>query len=509
MEPATGGGARAGRAGARGREQGLRGTLATRLQALGLAATAALPGGPGGGLPGGEQPAPLAQTAAEKRVFTPLAQQGLKAWQRKTKRKEDAPQDVLSLVKSTRKRCVAASGAAPAPAEVEPAPSGALAKRLQALGLEATAALPGGPGGELPGGEQPAPLAQTAAEKRVFTPLAQQGEKRKEDAPQDVFSHVKSTIKRWVQESLAREDKRKKLLEKGMLKCCVQAQWSEFLHEKLKELVSGYGGKLISDTEKDKSKDKDKDSAEVPEDKPPAYLPRKEKWLVGFNLKAFEACLRDYPDLMGPVNNSLKTFVDSYCAVPGSEAKNIKELYAALEEKYGPLQWSVLDRAKMIATEVMNAKMEAGEAGKWQKRSADGKPKGKGKGKVVEEVPTLTTEVECKWAASILAPLGLNQDGSLVIWCPASAALPVLKGLQALSGTDHIQKVVRNTPIGKIVNAYRHHSNNEASKLARELLGAWKAACGFGPKQAARAEKEKGNAIIVKRKGSANAIGAE
>ena len=399
------------------------------------------------------------------------------------------------------------SGAAPARAEVEPAPSesgvaparGNLAGRLQAaIGLATTAALPGGPGGGL------------------FTPLAQQGEKalhwekkRKEDAPQDVLSllkRVKSTLKWWVQNSLAREGTRKKLLEKGMLKCSVQAQWSEFLHEKLKELVSGYGGKLISDTEKDKSKDKDKDSAEVPEDKPPAYLPRKEKWWVGFNLKAFEACLRDYPYLMGPVDNSLKTFVDSYCAVPRSGAQAIKELYAALEKKYGPLQSSVLHRAKMIATEVMKAKMIATKAGKGQKRSADGKPKGKGK--VVEEVPTLTTEVECKWAASILAPLGLNQDGSLVIWCPASAALPVLKGLQALSGTDHIQKVVRNTPIGKIVNAYRHHSNNEASKLARELLGAWKAACGFGPKQAARAEKEKGNEI-VKRKGSAKAIGAE
>merc|ERR1712048_87911 len=150
-----------------------------------------------------------------------------------------------------------------------------------------------------------------AEQQQLFTPLAAQGAKavedekrRKKETEQELLADVKSTLKKWVQECLTSEDKRKKLLEKGRLKCAFQATWSEGLNKKLKGLVENYGGKLVADGEKEGK------------EKKPAWVTaaelRKEKWLVAFDAAAFENFMRNHPEVVDPPEEGVKNTVRDY-----------------------------------------------------------------------------------------------------------------------------------------------------------------------------------------------------
>ncbi|CAK0902628.1 unnamed protein product, partial [Prorocentrum cordatum] len=142
-----------------------------------------------------------------------------------------------------------------------------------------------------------APLVTSSRERlQLFTPLAQQGAaairaetRLKEAGEKDLLEGVLGTLKSWVQECLAREERRNKLLAKGMLKCRVQATWSEGLHERIRRLVATYGGRLAADGEKENAPAR-----------PAWQLVRAEKWLVGFDAAAFEAFARAHPEVLGP-----------------------------------------------------------------------------------------------------------------------------------------------------------------------------------------------------------------
>merc|ERR1719220_671013 len=107
------------------------------------------------------------------------------------------------------------------------------------------------------------------------------------------------------------DDKREKLREKGCLKCRVQATFSEGLHEMMKELVARYGGALVADSEKDK----DNKAA-------PSWLPRKEKWIVGFDPAAFETFIELHPEVIDLPESQIRTFVEKF--VWDADAESMK-----------------------------------------------------------------------------------------------------------------------------------------------------------------------------------------
>jgi len=331
-----------------------------------------------------------------------------------------------------------------------------------------------------------APLSVTSSEKKqLFTPLANQGskaieaeQKRKAESEQDLLNGVRNMLKRWVQECLVKDDKRDKFLEKGSLKCRVQAKYSEGFHDKLKKMVNGYGGQLIADWEtkaaggKNGSQDGGK--------KPPGWLPRDEKWLVSFDVAAFESFMRSHPEVVDPPAAKVRGFVDSFLQNIDVEAIRIKDLFQALETKFGHVRKAVLDRAKQMAADVINRRAEE-EMKPGVKRKIDG-AKGAPGPKKKKTTPKdeskearIETAEDVTWATATLAPMGLrDKDGDPIMRSPASISLPILEGLKALENMEDFRNLLKSTQIGKVVNNFRHHPSPEVSSAAKALVVGWK-----------------------------------
>lgn len=308
----------------------------------------------------------------------------------------------------------------------------------------------------------PAPLRMSSSEtKDLFTPLANQGSKalRKEKERQlegedSLLEHVQRTLRKWVQECLARQEKREKLLEKGLLKCRVQAKWSEGLDKKLKGLTDRYGARLSADGEKENAKRV-------------TWLPTTEKWLVGFNAASFETFAAAHPEVIDPPTSQVRAFLEDLSvrnpgalATASASESGFGEL---LEGRFGPMRKQSLARAQAFA---------AANSKKGTKRKA-GAEAGEDPRKVVIE-----TREDVAWAAGTLAPMGLKPEtGEPLVSLRADVVSPILVGLKAFDKMPEFMRLLKDTQVGKIVSGYRHHTNPEVAKAAKELVSAWKAAC--------------------------------
>jgi len=293
--------------------------------------------------------------------------------------------------------------------------------------------------------------------------------RRKKETEQELLADVKSTLKKWVQECLTSEDKRKKLLEKGRLKCAVQATWSDGLHKKMKALVDSYGGKLAADGEKEGK------------EKKPAWTAaaelRKEKWLVTFDAAAFESFMRSHPEVVDPPEDGVRSVVKEFIFGHDIQAMRIKDLLEALQRKFGSLRRPLLDRAKSMCAEYIQEKTEMDEK-KGEKRKKDS---GKGAGKKAKPEPVskkarIERPEDVTWAEATLVPLGWRPDGEPVLKSPAAVAAPILHGLKDFQEFGEFRELLKSTQIGKVVNAFRKHPNSEVSATARQLVTSWKAA---------------------------------
>eukprot|EP00811_Abedinium_folium_P002711 NODE_1248_length_2548_cov_6.370095.p1 GENE.NODE_1248_length_2548_cov_6.370095~~NODE_1248_length_2548_cov_6.370095.p1 ORF type:complete len:664 (-),score=188.60 NODE_1248_length_2548_cov_6.370095:318-2309(-) len=65
--------------------------------------------------------------------------------------------------------------------------------------------------------------------------------KRRERVLEDEISNANATMKRWVQECLARDERRLRLLEKGVLRFQVHNPYSKAFHSRLSHILSSYG----------------------------------------------------------------------------------------------------------------------------------------------------------------------------------------------------------------------------------------------------------------------------
>jgi len=320
------------------------------------------------------------------------------------------------------------------------------------------------------------PLAISGAEqKQLFTPLASQGKhalaaemKFKEEDEKDVLQGVHSTLRRWVQECLAREQKLEKLRERGSLKCRVQVPWSDGLPERLRQLVAGYGGILSADSETDKTSK-------------PAWLPRQEKWLISFDSRAFELFMEAYPEVVEPPEAKIRAFLEEFAQNEAGEnkAKVAKALPNALESCFGPLRPELLQGRvpSLIADIVAGSRKRKGA--EWLEWPDEVSGRKRSRLDPCPLASPLKTAEDVRWARAVLAPLGLRSEGSgLVAFAPAAVAGPVLAGLASLADSvgGALPGLLRETQLGKVVNAYRNHTNAELARVARELVVAWKEA---------------------------------
>jgi len=324
------------------------------------------------------------------------------------------------------------------------------------------------------------PLGVSATEmKQLFTPLAQQGagaieeeRRKKAEGEKDLLKEVRITLKRWVQECLAREEKRKRLLEKGVLKCRVQAKWSEGLHDHLKQLIASYKGKLTADCEKENNGGPGK-----PGEKYPAWLPRNERWLVGFDAAAFEAFVQAHPEVIEPPEAKVRLFVEEFVSSDSrADCGRLVEMCKALEAQFGPLRQPLLERAKLLAEDAISLRVKRGS--KRKEAASEREPQQTGK-RPRPEVLKIERMQDAAWAAAVLAPMGLGGEGggAPVMRVPASVAAPLLEGLRALEAAPCFHDALRGTQVGKVVNGYRNHPSSEIAGAARDLVAAWKAAC--------------------------------
>jgi len=341
-----------------------------------------------------------------------------------------------------------------------------------------------------------------AEEQKLFTPLALQGEKAMEEqkkardaSAEDLLQGVISQLKKWVQECLVVEEKRKKLLEKGMLKCKVQARWSESLHEKLKDLIASYGGKLAAAS--------DKDGAE----KAPAWATaaelRSETWLVGFDVAAFQTFMHMHPETVDPPEEEVFAYVKEFVMVQDMAKTPIRALLDGLQKKFGRLRRPLLDRAKSMAGIVITQQHEEDE--NKAKKGPGGAAKGKAKAaatdrngnvvaKKIKTAPkaNIVANEDVAWAEATLVPLGLKADGvTPVVVSPTAVAAPILEGLKAMQGMHNFKELLRTTKIGKVVNCFRHHQSPEIAKASKELVSSWKAAIIANNKEAKDAASKK------------------
>mmetsp|Transcript_9013 Transcript_9013/g.16288 ORF Transcript_9013/g.16288 Transcript_9013/m.16288 type:complete len:345 (-) Transcript_9013:119-1153(-) len=288
--------------------------------------------------------------------------------------------------------------------------------------------------------EDHTPLEGSTIQRKLFTPLIKQGNsavqeelRRKADDEQHLADGMRQTILRWVQECFAREGKRTSLAEKGVLKCQVQAKWSSAVNEALKAHVAQYGAVARAESES-------KGQGEMSD-----WIPKKERWIVTFDAQALHTFASKHPHVVEPDTATVWQFARDYAK---QHKKDLQGLHAALEAKFGPVRLACSRRLESL--------LQAGSAS-----------------------PTMASSQDAIWAASVLAPFGLAQDGTLLVHPPAYHALPVLKKLQLLlegSGSN-LREVLRESDLGKVVNGLRKHDNLEVVALAKSLLVSWKSAC--------------------------------
>eukprot|EP00929_Paragymnodinium_shiwhaense_P001935 TRINITY_DN102141_c0_g1_i1.p1 TRINITY_DN102141_c0_g1~~TRINITY_DN102141_c0_g1_i1.p1 ORF type:complete len:502 (-),score=165.33 TRINITY_DN102141_c0_g1_i1:42-1547(-) len=362
-----------------------------------------------------------------------------------------------------------------------PALKGTLSERLQNKGVEID-----GPGAKhvpltaeslaLNAAVAPAhtTLAVTASEqKELFTPLADQGaaaieaeKKRREHTEAELLKGVIGTIKRWVQECLASDEKKDQLLKKGSLKCKVQARWSEGLHTKLKEYVEKYGGKLHAASDQDGA------------DKGPAWANaatvRDEKWLIAFDAAAFQAFMTKHPEIVEPPEDKVRSFVKDF--VSGADLNNMsmRQVMDAMTKKFGKLRPTLMARVKCMVTEEVVI-ITTKTTDKRKKDEKDGGPAAK-KMKTGAAVRIERPE-DVTWAEAALVPFGLKAESDQpVVRAPAEVALPILEGLRSFQNMEDFRSLLKTTKIGKVINSFRHHPDGAVAKTSKELLMCWKAA---------------------------------
>eukprot|EP00928_Gymnodinium_smaydae_P053727 TRINITY_DN37653_c0_g1_i1.p1 TRINITY_DN37653_c0_g1~~TRINITY_DN37653_c0_g1_i1.p1 ORF type:complete len:537 (-),score=180.21 TRINITY_DN37653_c0_g1_i1:411-1973(-) len=361
-----------------------------------------------------------------------------------------------------------------------PAPTGSLSSRLKDRGLDLTPiAIPerskGGVTAAVAQATSHAPLSTSSAEKSsLFTPI-EAGDKRKQqrleeanqrrkEAEDKIMKGIEDQLKKWVKGCLASDDTRQKLLGKGMLKCRLQARWSEGLNERIKALVTSYGGKLATDGDKD------------PAARGPAWAQaaelRNERWLVGFDAAAFETFMKQHPETVDPPETSVREFVRSFIATADLDSISIKTVIEALREKFGAVRQALVNRAKAMVVEEVQKRQEGG--GKGKRKGAPGDKKNPAKRQKIGEA-IIETSQDVEWAGATLAPLGLKETGEPVVRSPASVALPILNGLKALHENKEFHSMMKSTKIGKVINGLRRHPSAEVSGLSKELLATWKA----------------------------------
>jgi len=370
----------------------------------------------------------------------------------------------------------------PLPGEWEVGP-GALSSGLASANICARA------GGRRPGGKSgaltPPPLQHVALsatygeQSKLFAPLADQGskviqaEKRmKEEGEREMLEGVRSTLKRWVQECLARDEKRQKLLEKGSMKCRVQAKWSENLHKMMKQLIARYGGKLEADCDKENH-----GSAATP-----AWLPRNERWLVSFDIAAFQAYMDAHPEVVEPPEEKVRAFVEEFTRGVDPEAISLKDLFTAMEGRFGTMRQALKDRVRELARTMLEARLQ--DSAKAAKRKCDAAAPAAKRAKI-SGAPRVETAQDAAWAAAVLAPLGFKGaeggGSALAVFCPTVLAGPFLESLGDfhVAAGSRFSEILRTTQLGKIVNGYRNHPKPDVAKRARELVTVWReAACG-------------------------------
>jgi len=357
---------------------------------------------------------------------------------------------------------------------------------------------------------------EQAVQKRLFTPLAlqdtkaqQDEKKRKEQAEMAVVDTVRKTLRKWVQETLSQEElgqKRQAFMKKGILKCKVKATWSEGLHEKLKELVAEYGAKLMADGEKANGDGK----SATP------WLARNERWLVGFDVAAFQRYINKHPEVVDPPEEKVRHQVDEFMESVDVQTMRIRDLYEHLAGRFGPLRRQLLERTRQMAGECIERRSEA-EARELAKKSGKRKAeaqlgreipsakkgpaagKGKGKGGANKEIGKPKARIEnhfdAIWAAGTMAPLGLWPDGSPeagtpVVRASVTVLAPILEGLKEVHKLDGFREILKRTGLGKILNSFRHHPVGEIAKTCRELVANLKVACAvMAESEAKTAEK--------------------
>ena len=319
------------------------------------------------------------------------------------------------------------------------------------------------------------PLGTSEVEcRQPFTPLASQGKKalekehaKKAESEKDLLENIRKTLHRWVQECLARDEKSQKMAEKGQLCCQIQAPWSEGLHQMVKGLVTGYGGRLVVEGQK-----------EGQADSKPAWLARNEKWIIAFDAAAFESYAKKHPEVVDPTESRFREFIKTFISSVEIERMTLGGLKEALEKRFGPLRPTLLGRCPSMAKEEVEARQlrDSKRGSKQQKEE----PKIR-KTKEEEHRVMILDVKDVEWANATLAPMGLSKDHQPVVRAPASLAGPILSALRNVDAIPHFRETLKTSTLGRTVNAFRSHQNPEISKLAKELVSSWKKVLQRGP----------------------------
>jgi len=188
---------------------------------------------------------------------------------------------------------------------------------------------------------------------------------------------------------------------------------------------------------------------------------RDEQWVVAFNAAAFERFIKAHPKVLGPMDARLKQFVEEHILKVNVQDVTVRMLLEACHNKFGPCSPTVKNRIKQCAAEIVQkvSKYPAAKKNKEAKQP-------------VKVTSTLTSNLDAKWAAEVLAPLGLLQGKEqLAATSPASVVLPILEALRTLNPTKDLLK---ETELGIIVNLYRQSQTPEVAAAAKELIASWK-----------------------------------
>mmetsp|Transcript_38232 Transcript_38232/g.57060 ORF Transcript_38232/g.57060 Transcript_38232/m.57060 type:complete len:164 (+) Transcript_38232:1-492(+) len=157
----------------------------------------------------------------------------------------------------------------------------------------------------------------------------------------------------------------------------------------------------------------------------------------------------------------------------------VKDMYTALENRFGPLRRALLERAKQWAAEAVEKRMQEDQK-KPEKKKGPVKRPVEAAEEDENKKARIETQQDVDWAVAVLAPLGFRTttpDALPLVRPPAAVVAPILEGLQDLRGKKDFKDLLKKTQIGRAVSGLRRHSDREVAKTARSLVGNWKAAC--------------------------------